>query len=135
MKYLPGRDSSRSAQTLWTMNYIFNTLLSLPVMNLGVRGPDGATRTVEITPKVTREKQILDLNNDNDFWKLVREQEDGERDNRQRLANFGNILLIWKMPEFAMTDEEVDRLIKDTRKYTTLIMDLRGNPGGYVKTL
>ena len=135
MKYLPGRDSSRSAQTLWTMNYIFNTLLSLPVMNLGVRGPDGAPRTVEITPKVTREKQILDLNNDNDFWKLVREQEDGERDNRQRLANFGNTLLIWKMPEFAMTDEEVDRLIKDTRKYTTLIMDLRGNPGGYVKTL
>ncbi len=34
-----------------------------------------------------------------------------------------------------MTDEEVDRLIKDTRKYTTVIMDLRGNPGGYVKTL
>ncbi len=117
------------------MNYIFNTLLSLPVMNLGVRGPDGAPRTVEITPKVTREKQILDLNNDNDFWKLVRDQEDGERDNRQRLANFGDILLIWKMPEFAMTDEEVDRLIKDARKYTTLIMDLRGNPGGYVKTL
>ncbi len=122
-------------ETLWTMTYIFNTLLSLPAMNLGVRGPDGATRSVQVTPKVTREKQVLDLNNDNDFWKLVRDQEDGERDNRQRLANFGNTLLIWKMPEFAMTDEEVDHLIKDARKYTTLIMDLRGNPGGYVKTL
>jgi C-terminal processing protease CtpA/Prc len=34
-----------------------------------------------------------------------------------------------------MTDDEVDHLIKDARKYQTLIIDLRGNPGGLVKTL
>ncbi|MGA2878102.1 MAG: S41 family peptidase [Bryobacteraceae bacterium] len=122
-------------ESLWNMTYVFNTLLSLPVMNLAVRGPDGATRKVDVTPKVTREKQVLDLTNDNDFWKLVRDEENGERENRQRLVNFGDSLLIWKMPEFFMTDEEVDHLIKDARKYQTLVMDLRGNPGGLVKTL
>jgi len=128
--YTPKREN------LWTMGYVFNTLLSLPAMNLDVRGPDGATRKVEITPKVTREKQVLDLHDDNDFWKLVRDEENGEHENRQRLVNFEGSLLIWKMPEFDMTDEEVDRLItKDARKYQTLVMDLRGNPGGYVKTL
>jgi C-terminal processing protease CtpA/Prc len=122
-------------ETLSTMSYIFNMLLSLPVMNLSVRGPDGTTRKVDVTPKVTREKQVLDLHDDNDYWKLVRDQENGERENRQRLVNFGDALLIWKMPEFFMTDDEVDHLIKDARKYQTLILDLRGNPGGLVKTL
>lgn len=122
-------------ETLWTMGYIFNTLLSLPVMNFTVRGPDGRERKVDVTPKVTREKQVLDLNNDNDFWKLVRDEQNGERENRQRFVSFSDTLLIWKMPEFDMTDEEVDHLIKDARKYQTLVLDLRGNPGGYIRTL
>ena len=122
-------------QTLWTMSYVFNTLLSLPVMNLTVRSPDGATRKVEVTPKVVQERQLLDLTNDNDYWKLVRDQENGDRENRQQLVNFADSLLIWKMPEFFMSDDEVDHLIKDARKYQTLILDLRGNPGGLVKTL
>lgn len=127
--YTPKREN------LWTMNYIFNTLLSVPAMNLTVRGPDGVTRKVEVEPKVTREKQVLDLNDPNDYWKMVRDEENGERENRQRLVNFGDKLLIWKMPEFFMTDDEVDRLIKDARKYQALVMDLRGNPGGLIKTL
>ena len=122
-------------ETLWTMSYIFNTLLSLPVMNLSVRSPDGATRQVEIKPKVTQDKRILDINNDNDYWKMVREGENEDHENRQRAVAFSDKLLIWKMPEFDLTDDQVDRLIKDARKYTTLIMDLRGNPGGYIKTL
>jgi len=122
-------------ETFPTMNYIFNMLLSLPVMNLTVRGPDGATRKVEVTPKVTREKQVLNLNDENDFWKLVRDEENGERENRQELVNSGDALLIWKMPEFFMTDDQVDRLLKDAGKHRALIMDLRGNPGGLIKTL
>jgi carboxyl-terminal processing protease len=118
-----------------TMNYIFNTLLSLPAMNLTVRGPDGATRKVDVTPKVTQGQRVLDLTNDSDFWKVVREEQNGERENRQRLVTFGDTLVIWKMPEFFMTDDEVDRLIKDVRKYQTLVLDLRGNPGGLIKTL
>ncbi len=76
-------------ETLWTMNYIFNTLLSVPAMNLTVRGPDGVTRKVEVEPKVTREKQVLDLNDHNDYWKMVRDEENGERENRQRLSLLG----------------------------------------------
>ena len=118
-----------------TMSYIFNTLLSLPMMTLTVRGPDGATRKVDVTPKVTRGKQVMDLTNDNDYWQIVRDEQNGEGENRQRLATFGDTLVIWKMPEFFISDDEVDRLIKDARKYQTLILDLRGNPGGLISTL
>jgi carboxyl-terminal processing protease len=118
-----------------TMSYVFNTLLSVQAVNLTVRGPDGTTRKVEVAPQVTREKQVLNLADENDFWKLVREEENGERENRQRLVNHGDALLIWKMPEFFMSDDGVDRLLKDARKYAALIIDLRGNPGGLIKTL
>lgn len=122
-------------ETLWTMNYIFNTLRSLPVMSLVVRGPDGRERSLQVTPKVTREKQVLDINNETDYWKMVRDEQNDDREMRQRTVSFRDTLLIWKMPEFFLPDEEVDKLIKDARKYQTLILDLRGNPGGLVKTL
>lgn len=121
--------------TMWTMSYVFNTLLSLPVMNLNLRSPDGTTRQVEIKPKVTQEKRVLNMNDDNDFWKMVREEENEDHENRQRTISFPDKLMIWKMPEFDLTDDEVDRLIKDARKYPALVLDLRGNPGGYIKTL
>ena len=122
-------------ETLWTMSYIFNTLLSLPVMNFTVNGPDGRTRKVDVAPKVTQGKRVLDINDDNDYWKMVREEETEDHENRQRTVSFSDKLLIWKMPEFDLTDDEVDRLIKDARKYPVFILDLRGNPGGYIKTL
>jgi len=122
-------------EIMWTMNYIFNTLLSLPVMNLKVRAPDGATRQVEIQPRVIQEKRVLDIHDDSDFWKIVRDQESADYENRQRIVSFPEKLMIWKMPEFDLSDAEVDRLIKEARKYPALVLDLRGNPGGYIKTL
>jgi C-terminal processing protease CtpA/Prc len=122
-------------ETLWTMSYVFNTLVSLPVMNFAVQGSDGTTRKVDVTPKITQEKRVLDMTDENDYWKMVREAETEDHDNRQRTVSFSDKLLIWKMPEFDLTDDEVDRLIKDARKYPALILDLRGNPGGYIKTL
>jgi carboxyl-terminal processing protease len=39
------------------------------------------------------------------------------------------------MPEFFLTDVETDHLFDTVRKNKTLILDLRGNPGGAVDTL
>lgn len=122
-------------ETLPTMSYVFNALLSLPVMKFNVRSPDGNTRQVEISPKVTRDKRILDMNDDNDFWKMVRQEENEEHGNRHRTMSFPDKVMIWKMPQFDLSDDEVDRLMKDARKYPALVLDLRGNPGGYIKTL
>ncbi len=43
--------------------------------------------------------------------------------------------MIWKVPQFDMSDDEVDRLFGIARKHPALILDLRGNPGGLVVTL
>jgi carboxyl-terminal processing protease len=39
------------------------------------------------------------------------------------------------MPQFDLSDEEVDNRIGKFRNRKALILDLRGNPGGYVSTL
>jgi carboxyl-terminal processing protease len=39
------------------------------------------------------------------------------------------------MPVFTVEESEVDRMIRIARTHKTLILDLRGNPGGYVTTL
>src|SRR5262249_18920895 len=66
---------------------------------------------------------------------MVREAEDEDRLNRQRFVEAGDKLLIWKMPNFAIDEGEVDVMMGKARKREALILDLRGNPGGYVKTL
>jgi C-terminal processing protease CtpA/Prc len=121
--------------TLWQMTYSLNQIYSFPLQHLVVRGTDGAQRNVEIAARERTEKRVLDLTSGGDIWQLIREQENGEHMARQRVAEFGDKLMIWKMPEFDLTDEEADRILKQARKFSFLVMDLRGNPGGLVKTL
>jgi C-terminal processing protease CtpA/Prc len=125
-----------SRETLWKITYTLNSLYSLPTQHLVVRGPGGAERKVEIAAREHQEKRVLDLTNGNgDIWQLIRDEENSEHMARQRTAEFGDKLMIWKMPEFELTDEEVDRVLKLARKYSFLAVDLRGNPGGLIRTL
>ena len=128
--------SAPARDTLWKMTYAFNQLYSLPVQHLVVRGPGGAERKVEITALEHQQKRVLDLTNGNgDLWQLVRDEENSEQMNRQRIREFSDKLMVWKMPEFELTDEEVDRILKLAHKFSFLAIDLRGNPGGLIKTL
>jgi C-terminal processing protease CtpA/Prc len=43
--------------------------------------------------------------------------------------------MIWKLPIFELNDDGVDHMVGLARKHKTLILDLRGNPGGLVTTL
>jgi C-terminal processing protease CtpA/Prc len=126
----PARD------TLWKLTYTFDQLYSLPVQHLAVRGPGGVERKVEISAREHQEKRVLDLTSgDGDIWKLMRDEENSEHLARQQIREFSDKLMVWKMPEFELTDEEVDRILKWAHKYPFLTIDLRGNPGGLIKTL
>jgi len=43
--------------------------------------------------------------------------------------------LIWKMPGFDLSPDEVDGFMNKARTHKTLILDLRGNGGGYGDSL
>ena len=127
--FTPSRD------TLWKMNYTFQSLMALPTLQLKVRAPDGSERDLQISAKVTQRKQIVDLTQGEDIFGLIRESENRGRLLRQRSVDFDDELVIWKMPQFTLTEDEMDRMVQRARKYKTLLLDLRGNPGGFVTNL
>jgi carboxyl-terminal processing protease len=121
-------------EELWKLIYMFYTLRPQPGLRLVVQNPEGQQRQLDVMANIKQGKFVTDLTGQ-DIWDIVREAEDEDRLNRQRYAEADDKLLIWKMPNFAIAEGEVDVMMGKARKREALILDLRGNPGGYVKTL
>jgi carboxyl-terminal processing protease len=119
------------------MSYYFNSLAPQKATMLEIRAPGGQTQQLTIDAKVRELKKVLDFTGQDgagDIWDYIREEENSDHAVRQRWVDAGDVM-IWKMPEFFIEDREVDRIFNDARKHKTLILDLRGDPGGAVVTL
>jgi carboxyl-terminal processing protease len=127
--YEPTRDN------LWKMKYFYYSLRPKPVVKLVVVKPDGKRRELEVKSKITEGRVIRGNVPGTDFGEFEREAEENARLNRHRFYDGVPDLYIWKMPEFNLPEAEVDSVMDRARKRKALILDLRGNPGGYVKTL
>jgi len=116
----------------WKMEYYFDALSPQNVSVFDLRDPAGVERKVSVEGKVREKKKVVDetFNASSDLWDEIREGENAEHLMRQRWINKADIM-IWKMPEFNLAPEEVDHIFSDARKHKALILDLRGNPGGY----
>ncbi len=126
--YAPTRDS------LWKLQFMFSVLRPQPELQLGLRDPSGSQRQVAVAANMRAKKRVTDLTGA-DIFDLIREGETEEHLMRARYAEFGDDLLVLKVPEFSFSPSEVDSMIGKARKHKNLIMDLRGNPGGAVETL
>lgn len=127
--YQPAREN------LSTIEYLFKTLRPQPGLSLVVKKPDGQQLQLEVMAKIKPGKIVKDLTSSMDFNDLLRESEDEDRLSRPRHVEVGDDLMIYKMPDFSISESAVDDMIGKARKRSMLILDLRGNPGGYVKTL
>lgn len=115
--------------------YLFGSLMPRTTIQLDLRGPDGNVRRVLVDTKVRQEKVERHMTpSSNDFYRLLREGEDEDHILRQQQLVMGDVV-IWKMPRFLVSPAEVDHLFGAVRKHRTLILDLRGNPGGASVTL
>jgi C-terminal processing protease CtpA/Prc len=128
--YGPLRDN------LWKLKYLYYTLRPTNGMRLVVRKPDGKEQQLDVLAKVTRGKQVIDFTNPNEWWRLQLDSEIEDRLNRHRFQSFKEDLVIWKMPQFDLSESEVDEVMSSRiRNHKALILDLRGNGGGYILTL
>ena len=119
-------------QNLWKMEYNYNLLRPQPGKRVVVRAPDGQERELALKAKV--EKRPKQVNVTEIYNEIYEEQEDEKRLPRYfELKNDG--VFIWKLREFGLTESKVDDTLKKARDYKSLILDLRGNGGGYEVTL
>jgi C-terminal processing protease CtpA/Prc len=124
-------------QTLPTLRYIYYTLSPQKSLQVLAQSPGGQPRQLEIMAKVQQGKQVINLTaiGDSDINDFIREIEKEALSNPHRYHDDIGDVFIWKMPEFNLVQAKVDEAMDKARKHKALILDLRGNPGGYEETL
>jgi C-terminal processing protease CtpA/Prc len=93
----------------------------------------GAVRDVTIDARAIERRRVSDLtwsNGGRDIWELIREEQNLDRNYDGRFVTMGDRALIWRMPTFLVSDEQVDDAAGRLRGRQALILDLRGNSGG-----
>ncbi|MGO8720743.1 MAG: S41 family peptidase [Acidobacteriaceae bacterium] len=129
--FTPTRDD------FWKMQYVFNMLRPQPGLVLDVRDPAGQQRRLEVLTKIVPQQRILDLTGTEgsfNVWDVIRQEEDEAHLGRARFKSVGDVGIL-KLPSFMFDVSDVDTMMGWARKDKALVIDLRGNPGGYVKTL
>jgi C-terminal processing protease CtpA/Prc len=122
-------------ENLWGMYYVYRILAprtSLPIL---VQGPGEQPRRLEVSARVEEKKRLLNLASSSDVGDLMREIKDQAFFSRHRLQEVGEQLLIWKMPQFDLSIDEIRTEMGRVSKRSALVLDLRGNQGGSVETL
>ncbi|HEX8737328.1 MAG TPA: S41 family peptidase [Pyrinomonadaceae bacterium] len=119
---------------IWKIKYFYYSLRPQPGMKLVVKRPSGKEEEIIVMAKITTGKKVMDLTG-NDVWDLIRQEESEDYLRRHRYGALGEEVFVWKMPQFDMTEAQVDDMMDKVKKYPSLILDLRGNGGGAVRTL
>jgi len=123
---------------LWKLEYYYYALSPRPGMHLVVQSPGQPPRELDVAAKVRQLKRVIDLAGTNanlDVNDYIRESEDDDKFYQHRFQKMGSVV-IWKMPNFSFLPEQADSLMaSEVDGKSGLILDLRGNPGGYVVTL
>ena len=124
--------SSLDRSNLWRFEYLYNQLRPQPSIRVTLRSPNGEQRQLELLAKQT-ERKTKYFTLEEQEW-LVKKAERETQRRHNRFKSFGDQLLIWQMVRFDYTDSEVDEAMEKARKHKALILDLRGNGGGWVST-
>jgi carboxyl-terminal processing protease len=108
----PTRDS------LWKIQYSYE-VLPRPTARVVIQDTDGSLRAIEIAPRISKTSgKEVSVEPDKALYYEVENQ-----------------LIICKLRDFELSDNEVDEMMKRIAGHKALILDLRGNPGGLVAGL
>ena len=116
---------------MWKVHYYYNTISKRKGMNMTVLAPGAAEpKTLDILSELKQGPRVITFNSyfrfDDDFY--------NEENDKHRFLKVGGIN-IWRMPGWDFDPTMSDSLIGRVNDGTSIIMDLRGNGGGYVKSL
>lgn len=115
---------------LWEFEYSYFVLTPALRTTVAVRDAQGSVRQIEIASKIIEEappraySPVIILTPRPTPPKTTPLYYEADKQT-----------IITKLPNFEVSDKEVDEMIKRCSKYQNLILDLRGNPGGLVKAV
>jgi C-terminal processing protease CtpA/Prc len=119
--YAPTRDN------LWKIYYRYYTLVPARSIKLVLQSPGGQPRDVEVLSKIEKTAQVVDW--EGVYVRYLSEGQDVETD---RYVEISDDLFIWQMTSFVKSSDRVEAMMRKAQRFKTLVLDLRGNGGGYV---
>lgn len=124
-----------SRNTLWKMNYFYYTLAPRSTMRLVAQSPNSEPRELDINSFVKQGQLTIDEESYDEYIKWLRQAQSESRLYSHRYYDNVGEVFFWKMPEFDLSEDQVDEMMGKVRNRKALILDLRGNPGGAINTL
>jgi len=116
------------------VEYYFGVLSPQMSLTFNLRSPSGESRQAVVNASVRPVKRTVDLTQGNDYYDLVRRGENEDQVERTRFVEVGDATIV-KLSQFDQDIDDVDKIMGTARKHKTLILDLRGNPGGAIQSL
>ena len=113
-----------SRANLWQIRYVINSLDPKDTVELTVKKNDGTSQTLNVTAASTLHAEYLAQRN-----KLISKQ----RDDVFRCSELSSEVMTCKLFSFSVTKGDIDKMFKAIGAHSKLILDLRGNGGGFVE--
>ncbi|HYL47003.1 MAG TPA: S41 family peptidase [Candidatus Limnocylindrales bacterium] len=98
--------------------------------HLTVRSLDGKERNLTAMAKVIQGQAMV---THNDVMAWMRANRGKAAKDRSKYHEVGRQVLFWKLPDFLMDPYEVEGIVNRARSFQAVVLDLRGNPGGFVR--
>ncbi|MGC2111183.1 MAG: S41 family peptidase [Candidatus Korobacteraceae bacterium] len=118
----------------WKLDYAFHGLSPRSGMNVTIVSPGSQPRELTVMSSVRELPKNYDFTNGFDVWQVVRQSQTQQERFRPRAVEVNDVL-IWKLPVFMISDEQIDAVLHKAANHKALIIDLRGNPGGAEENL
>jgi C-terminal processing protease CtpA/Prc len=118
-KFTPSRPD------LWKINYVLYKLDPAKTLDLNIRKPDGAEKRLAITAKTMTDKEFQ-------AERKARKDKEKEKTGPFKCQELSKESIACKLSSFIVEKNDIDKMMKQASAYPKMILDLRGNGGGYV---
>jgi carboxyl-terminal processing protease len=119
--------------TLFKLQYLFRALRPQPGLHVELQTPAGERRELDLASRFEKRRELYDLtdagNGDVQSLEIMEEQQDVRL--RPSAVPIGDDVMLLRLPAFAIAPADMRFAMRAARSRTALIIDLRGNPGGY----
>src|SRR5580704_12774239 len=99
-------------------------------LHLVTKSPSGQERPLVVMAKILPGQPVVRRS---DFMTWLRANH--REEDRSRYHKVGEQVLFWKLPDFFLDPSDLDGPLSKIRPFSTVVLDLRGNPGGRVEVL
>ncbi len=109
---------------LWVLNYYIYSLEPLPVLPISIIGADNSEKRLGIVPTF---KSLADRR------KEAEKKKKEKRENPYKCSQISADVVACKLSTFSVEKKFIQQMMREAAKGSKLILDLRGNRGGFVK--